>query len=124
MFRPTTEQKAALAELGSTYKFHHRSPKFKREHGELEVTKPADVVCELRDIVTKRTWAEAVGGDKPSALSKVLAEANPEHRPKTVPQIVQENAELKAKLAELEAKDNKKPAKSGDTKPPKPDSTK
>lgn len=122
MFKPTPEQKEKLKQLGSNYKFINRGPIRKREaHGEIEVVAPAFVLCELRDVITNKPWAEGKGDDRAAALADVLKKANPDNKPKTVAEIAAENVELKKRLAEVESgKKTKSTPKKTNPSPPAP----
>lgn len=124
MFKPTQEQKDKLKELGSNYKFINRGPLRERQaHGEMEVVKPAFTICELRDLITGKPWAEGHGDDRADALKKALESANPDNKPKTAAQIAAENVELKARLDNLESKDQPQEKKSDPAKPKSQDSS-
>lgn len=122
-FKPTQEQKEQLAQFGSNYKFINRGPLRERKaHGELEVTDPAFTICELRDQITGKPWAEGKGGDRAEALADALSKANPGHKPKTTAQILAENAELKAQLEEAKQGKKTKATRTRATKKPESDS--
>lgn len=65
-------------------------------------------LCELIDKVHLKVWATGRGVDEDAALNDALDHAQPRDRPKTTPELITENQQLRERLAELEGDDEPK----------------